>query len=322
LEPRPVSTRLTTREREIATLIGLGFTNRQIGVKLSISERTAGAHVQNILNKLGVSNRAQIASWSATDSLGLQASGGVGSAADVPAGARRAEIAQTIERSRLRPWWIVSLVAALAVIVAVIADGRQSSLPAAALPAIGALAYEAKLAGDGNGFSVRYILGDPSASAIRFVKGAVEYSVLKPGGNTGHSVAVAPMLRYFEEVELSVVPDSNVQFWITLTNDSSGMSSHLIGLSTGAEAMQLVYLADQTMQPLGPQVAVKGLQSGRKFTVWALVNPPQYEVYLDARTVIDLKHDVITAQRIPGFGIFGDAPGTVRLTSLRVYNVR
>jgi DNA-binding CsgD family transcriptional regulator len=318
MDGRSAATPLTVREREIATLIRLGLTNREIGVKLSISDRTAGAHVQNILNKLGANNRAQIAAWSAEDSLTF---GNGRSPAHASAGSPRAAIAQPVERSRLRPGWVAGLLAALVVIVAATDDGVPASLPTASRPAIGPLAYEAKLAGDGDGFSVRYILGDPSWSAIRFMNGAVEYAVLKPGGNTGHSVGMVPLLRYFEVVELSVVPDSNVQFWITLTNDSSGMSSHIIGLSTGAEAMQLIYLADQVTQPLSAQVAVRGLQSGRKFTVSALVDPPHYEVYLDGRSVIDLKHDVITDHRLPGFGIFGDAPGTVRLTGLRVYQV-
>ena len=38
---------------------------REIARKLVISERTADAHVQNILNKLGFSSRAQIAVWAA-----------------------------------------------------------------------------------------------------------------------------------------------------------------------------------------------------------------------------------------------------------------
>lgn len=54
---------LTPREREVARLVAQGQTNRQIAATLVISERTADAHVQNILNKLGISSRAQIAAW-------------------------------------------------------------------------------------------------------------------------------------------------------------------------------------------------------------------------------------------------------------------
>jgi non-specific serine/threonine protein kinase len=56
---------MTAREREVAALIAQGLTNRQIAAKLVITERTAETHVQNILNKLGFTSRAQIAAWSA-----------------------------------------------------------------------------------------------------------------------------------------------------------------------------------------------------------------------------------------------------------------
>jgi non-specific serine/threonine protein kinase len=56
---------LTAREREVAALIAQGLTNRQIAARLVITERTAETHVQNILNKLGFTSRAQIAAWAA-----------------------------------------------------------------------------------------------------------------------------------------------------------------------------------------------------------------------------------------------------------------
>ncbi len=57
---------LAKREVEVATLVAEGLTNRQIGVRLFISERTVATHVRNILNKLGFGSRAQIASWVAS----------------------------------------------------------------------------------------------------------------------------------------------------------------------------------------------------------------------------------------------------------------
>jgi predicted ATPase/DNA-binding SARP family transcriptional activator/DNA-binding CsgD family transcriptional regulator len=54
---------LTHREREVATLVARGLTNRQIAQELSISERTAANHVAKILRKLGLQSRAQVASW-------------------------------------------------------------------------------------------------------------------------------------------------------------------------------------------------------------------------------------------------------------------
>lgn len=54
---------LTRRQSEIAELIAEGLTNREIACKLTIAQRTADAHVQNILTKLGFTTRAQIAAW-------------------------------------------------------------------------------------------------------------------------------------------------------------------------------------------------------------------------------------------------------------------
>ena len=54
---------LTRREREVATLVRQGLTNRQICAELVISERTVDAHVCKILKKLGLRSRAQIAAW-------------------------------------------------------------------------------------------------------------------------------------------------------------------------------------------------------------------------------------------------------------------
>jgi DNA-binding NarL/FixJ family response regulator len=53
------SQQLTAREREVLRLLARGLSNRDIGVKLYISETTAKFHVGNILRKLGVSRRAE-----------------------------------------------------------------------------------------------------------------------------------------------------------------------------------------------------------------------------------------------------------------------
>ncbi len=57
---------LTRREREVADLVSHGLTNRELAARLVIAERTAENHVQHILDKLGLSNRSQLAVWAAT----------------------------------------------------------------------------------------------------------------------------------------------------------------------------------------------------------------------------------------------------------------
>ncbi|MBN1217748.1 MAG: response regulator transcription factor [Anaerolineae bacterium] len=57
----PTEEPLTEREMETLRLIAQGLTNQEIAEKLSISERTVGKHVSNILDKLHLANRTQVA---------------------------------------------------------------------------------------------------------------------------------------------------------------------------------------------------------------------------------------------------------------------
>src|SRR5713101_2186705 len=61
---------LTAREREVAALIAQGKINREIAEALVVSERTVESHVSNILAKLGITSRAQIAVWATEKGLG------------------------------------------------------------------------------------------------------------------------------------------------------------------------------------------------------------------------------------------------------------
>jgi ATP/maltotriose-dependent transcriptional regulator MalT len=52
---------LSGREREIAELVALGRTNREIGAELFLSEKTIEGHLTRVFAKLGVSSRAEVA---------------------------------------------------------------------------------------------------------------------------------------------------------------------------------------------------------------------------------------------------------------------
>ncbi|MEV7890099.1 response regulator [Streptomyces sp. NPDC002817] len=52
---------LSPRERDILALIGEGLTNREIGKKLYLSEKTVKNHISRLLAKLGVQRRVQAA---------------------------------------------------------------------------------------------------------------------------------------------------------------------------------------------------------------------------------------------------------------------
>ncbi|HKF77126.1 MAG TPA: LuxR C-terminal-related transcriptional regulator [Candidatus Dormibacteraeota bacterium] len=54
---------LSRREAEVAALLAEGMTNKEIGQRLFISERTVESHVEHILDKLGLGSRTQVAAW-------------------------------------------------------------------------------------------------------------------------------------------------------------------------------------------------------------------------------------------------------------------
>jgi len=57
------SDNLTDREREVLLLVRDGLANKQIARKLGISERTVKAHLTNVFQRLGVTDRTQAALW-------------------------------------------------------------------------------------------------------------------------------------------------------------------------------------------------------------------------------------------------------------------
>ena len=66
---------LTLREREVAKLVASGFTNREIGQRLSISEQTVKNHLQSIFRKLALSNRVELTNHLRRKSLRLRRAG-------------------------------------------------------------------------------------------------------------------------------------------------------------------------------------------------------------------------------------------------------
>jgi DNA-binding NarL/FixJ family response regulator len=61
--------RLTARELQVAACIARGLSNRQIAADLVIAPSTTERHVANILNKLSMRSRAEIAAWATRHGL-------------------------------------------------------------------------------------------------------------------------------------------------------------------------------------------------------------------------------------------------------------
>jgi pimeloyl-ACP methyl ester carboxylesterase/DNA-binding CsgD family transcriptional regulator len=60
---------LSQREREVIALIAQGKTNTEIARALVVAPATASRHVHNILNKLGMSRRAEVAAYAVIERL-------------------------------------------------------------------------------------------------------------------------------------------------------------------------------------------------------------------------------------------------------------
>jgi DNA-binding NarL/FixJ family response regulator len=59
-EPPVAFLSLTSRERQVASLVGRGMTNPEIGRSLFVTQRTVGYHLTNIFSKLALSSRREL----------------------------------------------------------------------------------------------------------------------------------------------------------------------------------------------------------------------------------------------------------------------
>jgi len=60
---------ISGREREVLQLVCQGATNREIAERLIVSEHTVKVHLRNILNKLNLRNRQQVAAYAVQEGL-------------------------------------------------------------------------------------------------------------------------------------------------------------------------------------------------------------------------------------------------------------
>ncbi len=74
--PEPAGPGLTHREIEILQLVADGLSNKEIGVRLTITEGTVKNHVHNALEKLQLENRVQAAAYVVRQGLGHRPAGG------------------------------------------------------------------------------------------------------------------------------------------------------------------------------------------------------------------------------------------------------
>lgn len=63
------SIRMTKREREVIELIADGLSNKDIGQKLNVSAYTIKSHIHNIMEKLALHSRLEVANYSYSDKI-------------------------------------------------------------------------------------------------------------------------------------------------------------------------------------------------------------------------------------------------------------
>ncbi len=68
-EPSPAESELTGRETEVLTLVAGGDSNKEIASTLNISENTVKYHLRNIMEKLHLRNRAQVAAYAVSKGI-------------------------------------------------------------------------------------------------------------------------------------------------------------------------------------------------------------------------------------------------------------
>lgn len=71
-KPSRERSQLSQREREIIILIAQGYKNKEIAEKMFITEQTVKNHLHNVFDKLGVSDRLELALYAIHNSLHLR----------------------------------------------------------------------------------------------------------------------------------------------------------------------------------------------------------------------------------------------------------
>jgi DNA-binding NarL/FixJ family response regulator len=65
----PELNQLTPREREVLQLIARGYMYKEVAARLHLSVKTVESHVSNVLRKLQLSTRHELARWASQHRL-------------------------------------------------------------------------------------------------------------------------------------------------------------------------------------------------------------------------------------------------------------
>ncbi len=70
ITPEPAAEELTARELEVLALLAQRLSNKEIAATLGVAEKTVKTHVSNILSKLGMTSRLEVARYAKEHGIG------------------------------------------------------------------------------------------------------------------------------------------------------------------------------------------------------------------------------------------------------------
>ncbi len=244
--------------------------------------------------------------------------------------AGRGERRRGHDRTRLAVAAVVVLLAAATGSVAspFVHTPTSVATPASAsapVPARGRLIYQAQLDGTTNDVRLPLLTaGDPDASEIRFVSGAIELVVLRETtpdqAGIGINFNVPARVAYVGEFQLAVMPKTRATVFLKLRDvPGPGYPRYTIELVTRDAYLELGLRSDPTVfTPLAPRALVPDLALGRPFVVSVVARPGLHEVYLEGELVARTTDDRLIAAAAPAIFIRG-SQGEVRLLAARIY---
>jgi len=211
-----------------------------------------------------------------------------------------------------------------------VANRSQSAstpTPLAASPsplAKGQLLYTSKL--DGSDID-RFQVGDPAAEKMTFLSNEIQVEVFGGNGSIGGGMKYTNLAQYVTELDFAVKPGSNLTLvWVISSGDPSHGNMQ-VEVDAGRSSMHVAYFesvpgSNPTPKPsilLSAEYPLTGLQTGRSFTLAALVQPPHYVVYLDRARVFDVTDPRGSPLSVPAFGCYGRG-GVLNILGIRIYS--
>jgi serine/threonine protein kinase len=203
-------------------------------------------------------------------------------------------------------------------------SAAASPSPSPSPLAKGQLLYSSKL--DGTDVD-RFQVGDPAADNVTFSTTGIHVDVFGVNGSVGAGLRHASLAEYVTEIDFAVTPGSNLTMvWVVRSADTSHGNMQ-VEIDAGRSTMHFAYFepvlgSNPTPKPsivLSDDYRVTGLQTGDRFTLAALVQPPHYAIYLNGKKVFDVTDTRGSPLGVPAFGCYGQG-GVLKILGLRIYS--